>query len=133
MKKTDPAVDEAVQRLNMRDGPTRRRLLAGTGLVSATAAASALLAACGSSTGSVPSQIATDAAVWLKAFRHSYSNGVGLIAAWAADEDLLGNTALVASTLATEQRLGHLRGPFESGAKFVSDLQKFLRKLGYVR
>jgi simple sugar transport system substrate-binding protein len=62
VKKTDPRVDEAVQRLNMQDGPTRRRLLAGTGLVSATAAASALLAACGSSTGSVPSQIATDAA-----------------------------------------------------------------------
>jgi simple sugar transport system substrate-binding protein len=46
----------------MQDGPTRRRLLAGTGLVSATAAASALLAACGSSTGSVPSQAATGAA-----------------------------------------------------------------------
>jgi len=40
VKKTDPAVDEAIQRLNMQDGPTRRRLLAGTGLVSATAAAS---------------------------------------------------------------------------------------------
>ena len=62
VKKTDPAVDEAIQRLNMQDGPTRRRLLAGTGLVSATAAASALLAACSSSTGSVPSQAATGAA-----------------------------------------------------------------------
>jgi len=49
MKKIDPKVDEAIQRLNMQDGPTRRRLLAGTGLVSATAAASALLAACSSS------------------------------------------------------------------------------------
>jgi simple sugar transport system substrate-binding protein len=46
----------------MRDGPTRRRLLAGTGLVSATSAASSLLAACGSSTGSGPSQAATGAA-----------------------------------------------------------------------
>jgi simple sugar transport system substrate-binding protein len=49
MRKIDPKVDEAIETLNMKDGPTRRRLLAGTGLVSATAAASALLAACSSS------------------------------------------------------------------------------------
>jgi len=49
MDKVDPKVDEAIETLNMKDGPTRRRLLKGTGLVSATAAASALLAACGSS------------------------------------------------------------------------------------
>jgi simple sugar transport system substrate-binding protein len=48
MGKLDPKVDEAIQTLNMKDGPTRRRLLQGTGLVSATAAASALLAACSS-------------------------------------------------------------------------------------
>src|SRR6202046_1613212 len=45
MKKIDPKVDEAIQTLNMKDGPSRRKLLAGTGLVSATAAASALLPA----------------------------------------------------------------------------------------
>jgi simple sugar transport system substrate-binding protein len=49
MKKIDPKVDEAIQKLNMKDGPSRRKLLAGTGIVSATAAASALLAACSSS------------------------------------------------------------------------------------
>ncbi len=49
MGKVDPKVDEAIETLNMKDGPTRRRLLAGTGLVSATAAASALLTACSSS------------------------------------------------------------------------------------
>jgi simple sugar transport system substrate-binding protein len=48
MKKVDPKVDEAIQTLNMKDGPTRRRLLQGTGLVSAAGAASALLAACSS-------------------------------------------------------------------------------------
>jgi simple sugar transport system substrate-binding protein len=48
MGKVHPKVDEAIQTLNMGDGPSRRRLLAGTGLVSATAAASALLAACSS-------------------------------------------------------------------------------------
>jgi simple sugar transport system substrate-binding protein len=52
MGKVDPKVDEAIQTLNMKDGPTRRKLLTGTGLVSATAAASALLTACGSSSNS---------------------------------------------------------------------------------
>ena len=46
MDRVDPKVDEAIETLNMKDGPTRRKLLKGTGLVSATAAASALLAAC---------------------------------------------------------------------------------------
>jgi simple sugar transport system substrate-binding protein len=59
MKKIDPKVDEAIQRLNMQDGPTRRRLLAGTGLVSATAAASALLAACSSSSTASATSSAT--------------------------------------------------------------------------
>jgi simple sugar transport system substrate-binding protein len=49
MDKIDPKVEEAIETLNMKDGPSRRRLLKGTGLVSATAAASALLAACSSS------------------------------------------------------------------------------------
>src|ERR1700730_4227010 len=52
MKKIDPEVDEAIQTLNMKDGPSRRKLLAGTGLVSATAAASALLTACTSASSS---------------------------------------------------------------------------------
>ncbi|MGH3170750.1 MAG: substrate-binding domain-containing protein, partial [Trebonia sp.] len=52
MKKVDPVVDEAIQTLNMKDGPSRRRLLGGAGLFSATAAASALISACTSSTSS---------------------------------------------------------------------------------
>jgi simple sugar transport system substrate-binding protein len=48
-KKVPPKVDEAIETLNMKDGPTRRRLLEGTGLVSASAAAAALITACGSS------------------------------------------------------------------------------------
>jgi len=51
-KKVDPVVDEAIETLNMKDGPSRRRLLEGAGLFSATAAASALIAACSSSTSS---------------------------------------------------------------------------------
>jgi simple sugar transport system substrate-binding protein len=51
-KKVDPVVDEAIETLNMKDGPSRRRLLEGAGLFSATAAASALIAACTSSSTS---------------------------------------------------------------------------------
>jgi simple sugar transport system substrate-binding protein len=47
--KIDPKVDEAVETLNMKDGPTRRRLLSGASLLSAAAAAAGLLAACSSS------------------------------------------------------------------------------------
>jgi simple sugar transport system substrate-binding protein len=54
-KKVDPVVDEAIETLNMKDGPTRRRLIEGAGLFSATAAASALISACTSSTGSTAS------------------------------------------------------------------------------
>ncbi|HZR52821.1 MAG TPA: substrate-binding domain-containing protein [Streptosporangiaceae bacterium] len=56
MKKIDPVVDEAIQTLNMKDGPSRRRLLEGAGLFSATAAASALIAACSSSSSSSAAQ-----------------------------------------------------------------------------
>jgi simple sugar transport system substrate-binding protein len=59
MDKVHPKVDEAIQTLNMKDGPTRRRLLKGTGLVSATAAASALLTACASSSSAAPSAVKT--------------------------------------------------------------------------
>ena len=52
MRDVDPKVEEAIETLNMKDGPTRRKLLTGTGFVSATAAASALLAACSSSSSS---------------------------------------------------------------------------------
>jgi simple sugar transport system substrate-binding protein len=51
-KKVDPVVDEAIESLNMKDGPSRRRLIEGAGLFSATAAASALIAACTSSSTS---------------------------------------------------------------------------------
>ncbi len=60
-KKIDPVVDEAIERLNMKDGPSRRKLLEGAGLFSATAAASALIAACTSSSTSSASSTATSA------------------------------------------------------------------------
>jgi simple sugar transport system substrate-binding protein len=61
-KKIDPVVDEAIERLNMKDGPSRRRLLEGAGLFSATAAASALIAACTSSSSSTAASTASASA-----------------------------------------------------------------------
>ena len=55
-EKVDPVVDEAVETLNMKDGPARRKLLKGAGLFSATAAASALISACTSSSSSSGSE-----------------------------------------------------------------------------
>ncbi|MCL2585496.1 MAG: substrate-binding domain-containing protein [Streptosporangiales bacterium] len=52
MREVDPVVDEAIETLNMKDGPTRRRLLRGAGLFSTTAAASALISACTSASTS---------------------------------------------------------------------------------
>src|SRR2546429_1848990 len=62
-KKIDPVVDEAIETLNMKDGPSRRRLLEGAGLFSATAAASALIAACSSSSSSSAAPSGSAAAV----------------------------------------------------------------------
>ena len=62
-KKIDPVVDEAIETLNMKDGPSRRKLLEGAGLFSATAAASALIAACSSSSSSSAAPGATASAV----------------------------------------------------------------------
>ena len=61
-KKIDPVVDEAIETLNMKDGPTRRRLIEGAGLFSATAAASALIAACSSSSSSSAAPTSTASA-----------------------------------------------------------------------
>jgi simple sugar transport system substrate-binding protein len=58
MREVDPKVDEAIETLNMKDSPTRRKLLSGAGLVSAGAAASALLGAY----SSTPAAAAVDGA-----------------------------------------------------------------------
>ena len=83
-----------------------------------------------------PRQITADASRWLALFRHHLSNGVGLIAAWAGDEELLGHNKLVQSTLAAEARKGDLRtgtNPLPGGTKFVAALNRLLRRYGYLR
>ena len=89
-------------------------------------------------TRSYPRLVAKDAALWLKAFkgmaRDHYADSVGVIAAWAADEDLLGHTKLVSRYLHQQAAAGHLNGSFTpGGTKFIANLQKFLRRRGYLR
>ena len=84
-----------------------------------------------------PTLIVTDAARQYHAFLANRKQGFGLgfIAAWAADEDLLGHGALVAGTLATQNREGGLRSAdgLAHGSAFISALQRFLAKNGYIR
>jgi hypothetical protein len=89
-------------------------------------------------TRSYPTLIAKDAALWLRAFKaqakQHYPDSVGVIAAWAADEDRLGHTKLVTRFLHQQAAAGHLNAPFAAtGSKFVAKLQKFLRRRGYLR
>lgn len=84
-----------------------------------------------------PTLIRADAAKWMRLFDHHLSNGVGLIAAWAADEDLLGHSTLVDTTLKTLAAHDKLRTPLglphDSETLFVTQLEKLLHKLGYTR
>lgn len=92
-------------------------------------------------TRSYPDRIRHDAAVWMKAFtsqRHShYADTTGVIAAWAADEDELGNTARVASFLEHAAAAGELNSGLGNSvpenARFVAALNRFLRRCGYLQ
>jgi len=86
-----------------------------------------------------PKLIARDAARWRSAFnrmaKQHYSDSVGVVAAWAADEELLGHKKRVNSFLASQSKAGHLNSALSpeepGGAKFVAKLRKFLRAHGY--
>jgi hypothetical protein len=83
-----------------------------------------------------PAAVAADAARQYHDYLANRGQGLGLgyIAAWAADEDLLGHKALVARTLAAQNRAGELRsgdGLAQHGRAFISQLQRFLVKSGY--
>jgi hypothetical protein len=88
-------------------------------------------------TRNYPKLVAKDATIWLKAYKNTASNGYqeseGVIAAWAADEELLGHSTLVNQYLSQEAKAGHLHGDTVNGQKFVTALKQFLRKLGYIR
>ena len=82
-----------------------------------------------------PALLRADAAKWWKAFNHNISNGVGFIAAWAADQYLLGSSRLANTTLsslAAEHKLRSALGlPHNSATRFVTELKTLLRRLGY--
>jgi hypothetical protein len=92
-------------------------------------------------TKTYPALIRKDAASWLKAFkrmaRDHYADSVGVIAAWAADEYRLGKSAAANRYLHQQAKAGHLKSALSpgepSGQKFVSALQRFLRRHGYGR
>ncbi len=91
-------------------------------------------------TRSHPKLITKDAKRWLRAFKRmgpSYQDSVGVIAAWAADQDELGHRKPVARYLAQQLRAGHLNSalaPTEPGGKtFLIRLRKFLRARGHLR
>jgi hypothetical protein len=84
-----------------------------------------------------PNRLTAEAARLLRAFHRQHVDGRGIIAAWAADEELLGHSALVNSELAGALKAGHLGVPKSFGgfkpATFVTQLQTLLRRLGYTR
>ncbi len=87
-------------------------------------------------TSEFPLALAADAARQLRAFRANRHRGLGLgfLAAWAADEDLLGRAHTVSATLAREARAQRLRSADRlspSGAAFVRKLRRFLQGTGY--
>ncbi len=91
-------------------------------------------------TRSYPKLIARNARQWLSAYKSCaadhWQDSVGFIAAWAADEDNLGQSKAVSRYLNQQAAAGHLNtglAPFEpSGRKFVTALQKLLRARGYL-
>jgi hypothetical protein len=85
-----------------------------------------------------PKLIRSDAANWLVAFYSQasshYSDSVGVIAAWAADEYLLGRANAADQFLDQQAAAGHLHSllnPSQTGVAFVAELEKFLQHQGY--
>jgi len=86
-----------------------------------------------------PRLIAKDAATWLRFYqstaRRHYEDSIGLIAAWAADEEMLGHDTLTRSYLAAEAAAGHLNSAFSlaaaAGRNLVTDVERFLQAHGY--
>jgi hypothetical protein len=88
-----------------------------------------------------PDLIARDADQWSRAFRADakshYSDTVGVVAAWVADEDMLGKSRTAQRFLQREAAEGHLNsalGSFEPhGEHYVTVLEAFLHRQGYLK
>lgn len=91
-------------------------------------------------TRSYPVLIARDAGRWMKLFRQQrrshYAYTAGIIAAWAADEDELGNSGRGAGFLrhaASADELNSGSGDQPRNGRFVVMLDRSLRRWGYLR
>ncbi len=88
-------------------------------------------------TSSRPDLLKKDAAQWWDAYisyRGKPDGDVrGVLAAWCADQYLLGHKSKCTGELSAAQRHGFLRGPnvWPQNDKFIVALEKMLKKLGY--
>jgi hypothetical protein len=81
-----------------------------------------------------PGPVARDAQRWWRIFTRNYAVGEGFLAAWAADEELLGHHDLVVRTLQAQAAQGHLHTDLATaarGMRFARVLETFLRRHGY--
>ena len=90
-------------------------------------------------TSSYPALVRTDAARYLSVYKQlaksRYQDSVGVIAAWAADECTLGKSTTALAYVKAQAKAGHLNSGFgagDSGQKFVTKLERFLRRQGYL-
>jgi hypothetical protein len=80
-----------------------------------------------------PGLVASDASLWWSGFGHDRANGLGLLAAWVADECVLGQDHAAWETVDHLQAEGRLVAPagWPEGATYLKDLKSFLTRHGY--
>jgi hypothetical protein len=84
-----------------------------------------------------PAAVKADAARWMKEYeaRRDGTNALGVLAAWVADEYLLGQATSADAYVAAEQAAGRLKSEDETvwpgGAGFVAELHEQLTAWGY--
>jgi hypothetical protein len=88
-------------------------------------------------TRAYPVQVRADAESWLRVYtrerrRHGPKDLKGIVAAYVADEYLLGDGAAGEALLSSAKRRGDLGGFGGSASRFVVRLHRFLRRDGYI-
>jgi hypothetical protein len=80
-----------------------------------------------------PNLLTQDATKWFNIFTENSSNGLGPLAAWVADECLLGDGSSAWTMVNQLQSHNDLSGPsgWASGAAYVQELKSFLPQHGY--
>ncbi len=77
--------------------------------------------------------VSQDAVTWMTTFDGAQGNGLGALAAWVADECLVGQGVTAWSTVNQLQAQGKLVGPagWPTGTAYVAALRTFLTQHGY--